>query len=262
MTDYLGALAQRSVARAPAVRPIVSPRFVIRRWPEPAPASLEEEWHVVSPQRPTPPAPHVPRDEGRPPRAPALQQAPGSQAQRDTVKPVRAAPETSRALPPPAPLVASPLVGTPQRPQQVSASSAIVERTILREVLAQPVSAVPRTVSDDALRERSAHVQTRVAEPTLALSPERAGARERESRTSEDREERRPSRTEHPVAVPSRRVLPPPRQPDVHITIGRVDVRAVVSAPATPPEPRVAESSRVAPLGLAAYLQRRQARKP
>ena len=72
------------------------------------------------------------------------------------------------------------------------------------------------------------------------------------------RERREPLPAPAVIPVLARRELAVPQAPDVHITIGRVDVRAV---PAPAPRP-AAPPSRRQPLALDAYLSQRQGGRP
>ena len=129
-----------------------------------------------------------------------------------------------------------------------------------REVAATQVRAAhERSVEPgmDVVWPRAIHVAVPHAAAAVAQATKQDPARP--ARTEAVVPVQRPPRL--PDLVPSRRDRHAEATPTVQVTIGRVEIRAAVAAPAAPPSPRRAPAAKPS-LSLADYLQRRSGGRP
>ena len=262
MTDFLVRLAERAVAPSTGLRPRPLSRY--ERLPElglaglvqPSPAGedapAEEEREREAPARVAPRAePRGVEPTAVPPAPPRRRRS----VQPTVIQPVEepkeevAAPAEPRLARAPAPRVES---APPARPHEPEAVPSTPLRRPRPRVEAEPVPADPET------RPRERRAERPVKSPPgerVVVRPAVVVSREREVRTEEGRASARDGATPPTTTAPiSRRGAPAPvaeTPPDVHVTIGRIEVRAV-------PEPKAAPSRSRAPvLTLEEYLRKR-----
>jgi hypothetical protein len=244
MSDFLSRLAQRALGAGPLVRPVIDPIFAL--------APNENFFALAESSRPA---------SATPAEAPGLR----SSALRDARSPISTEPVGKIASPTVDPTELSPLTPKEEvraavnaqgrRPRRSEAPGfvSITAPTVEAGRVVARVSALPQAPGqpEEALFALPLPSPTRsvlaVARATLPASSGERGAPSFAATMAPHADFRRP--TEANVAAPSRAA------PEVvRVTIGRIDVRAELSAPNPRPAPRRPEPAR---LSLDDYLKQR-----
>ena len=267
MNDFLTNLAARSLHANPIVQPRLSARFEPQTsadLPAASPAfggeveSLMDSSAVAtapstSAAQPTPAASllRTPTETNRghldPPLSPTIGHSHEPPARDESSAPASAAAlrETHRA--PPSPIVLRE-TRVLRETHDVRASDQIVLPVAARELLVQPPSALSlsvRPAAADAFDWQSSHHAPTAEEQPSANKPSRGQSEASSQSSPEPRGTIVAQPRVTPAPAPSNksehREIPPESPPMIHVTIGRIEVRAVASS--EPVKPRVAAKS-------------------
>jgi hypothetical protein len=280
MNDFLGQIVARTLGQTPSVTPRLATVFEPAQ-PQRLRGLIEERQEVLA-DSPRPSTPPPPTPEPGPPARSVdtvrVRQAFEEKAETaESRKAFEVPASVAHEIPPPPAPVAQPL----------SSPGSLVERTTSIAPAAQPLSS-PQPVVE---RARSiVHVEK--AEPPRAVAPvfvERIKLQPPAVEVPPPREKNlEPSvevRIDSPKRVPTAVSPPAPirpkiipartesalpiskhpeptheEPPEIHVTIGRIDVRAIVSPPPVPA--RTTEPKRIPPLSLDDYFKRRTEVRP